>query len=212
MDTKQAKGLLAVWTDITPGLEDEFNQWYDTEHVPERLSIPGFLTGRRYLSVEGKPKYFALYETKEASVLSSEVYLKVYQAPTSWTKKITANFQNMVRNLYEEILSLGTSPLTASPYVLTVRLGIDPEHEKEFNDWYNTDHLPALVKVPEVFAARRYKAIQGAPSYLAVYDLESVEVLKTDAWAKARDSEWTLRIRSHFRDASANVGKFIFGQ
>ena len=42
MALETAKGLLAVWTDIASEIEAEFNTWYDTEHIPERLSVPGF--------------------------------------------------------------------------------------------------------------------------------------------------------------------------
>jgi len=62
------------------------------------------------------------------------------------------------------ILTLGTIPEKASPYVLLVRMGIPPEHEAEFNDWYNTEHVPALTSVPGVYGARRYRATAGSPT------------------------------------------------
>ena len=53
-------GLLVIWTDVAPEYEAEFNEWYDKEHVPQLLTVPGILTGRRYQAVEGKPKYIAI--------------------------------------------------------------------------------------------------------------------------------------------------------
>src|SRR6266851_216089 len=51
-------------------------------------------------------------------------------------------------------------------FVLTVRLNTPPEHEAEFNEWYNIDHVPALVGVPGVYCARRYVAVDGgSPKY-----------------------------------------------
>jgi hypothetical protein len=93
--------------------------------------------------------------------------------------------------------------------VLLVRLGITPEHEAEFNDWYNTDHLPALTSVPGVYGARRYRATAGSPAYLAVYELANAEVRHSDAWRKAADSPWTLRMRRHYHSLAANLGQLI---
>jgi hypothetical protein len=205
----QGRGLLAVWTDIAAPIEDDFNRWYDEEHLAERLGVPGFLNARRYRALQGTPKYFALYDTVDAQVLQSEPYLRVSNNSTPWTQRVRPHFQNFVRNEYELLLTLGTIPEKASPYVLTVRLGIGAEHEAEFNDWYNTDHLPALTSVPGVHGARRFRATAGLPTYLAVYELASADVPQSDAWRKAADSPWTLRIRRIYRDLAANRGQLI---
>lgn len=136
---RQGRGLLAVWTDIPVHIEADFNRWYDEEHLAERAGIPRFLNARRYVSLQGTPKYLALYDTVDAQVLQSDPYLKVLNNSSPWTQRIRPHFQNFVRNEYELILTLGTIPEKASPYVLLVRMGIPPEHEAEFNDWYNTD-------------------------------------------------------------------------
>jgi hypothetical protein len=91
--------------------------------------------------------------------------------------------------------------------VLLVRLDIDPEHDAEFNDWYNTDHLPALTSVPGVYGARRYRTTAGSPTYLAVYDLANADVPKSEAWRQAADSPWTLRMRRLYGDLAANLGQ-----
>jgi hypothetical protein len=203
------KGLLAVWTDIPAHIEEDFNRWYDDEHLGERAGIPGFLNARRYRSVHGTPKYTALYDTADAQVLQSETYLKVANNPTPWTQRIRPHFQNFVRNEYELILTLGTIPDEASPYVLLVRLEPDPAHDAEFNDWYNTDHVPALTGVPGVYGARRYRVAAGSAQYLAVYELASAEVRQSDAWQKAANSPWTLKMRTHFKNLGANVGQLL---
>jgi hypothetical protein len=206
---KQSQGLLAVWMDIPAAVEEDFNRWYNEEHLAERMSIPGFLSARRYASLEGVPKYIALYETVDAQVLQSETYLKVLNAPTAWTQRVRPHFQNFVRNEYELIFTHGTLPDRAAPYVLTVRLETDPEHDAEFNEWYNTDHLPALVSVPGVYAARRYHATAGSPRYLAVYELASHDVTKSEAWKKAADSPWTQRMRPRFKNLATNLGQLL---
>jgi hypothetical protein len=209
MMATQGKGLLAVWTDIPAHIEADFNRWYDEEHLPERAGIPGFLNARRYVSLQGTPKYLALYDTVDAQVLHSNTYLQVANNATPWTQRIRPHFENFVRHEYELLLTLGTIPEKASPYVLLVRLGIPPEHEAEFNDWYNTDHLPALSSVPGVYGARRYRAPAGTPTYLAVYELDNADVRHSDAWRKAADSPWTLRMRRHYHSLAANLGQLI---
>jgi hypothetical protein len=209
MKATEGKGLLAVWTDIPAEVEEDFNRWYDQEHMAERLGIPGFLQARRYVSLHSTPKYVALYDTVDAQVLQSDTYLKVLNNATPWTQRVRPHFQNFVRNEYELISTLGTIPDQASPYVLLVRLGISLEHEDEFNDWYNTDHLPALTSVPGVYGARRYRATVGSPTYLAVYEMADAEVRQSAAWRKAADSPWTLRIRRLYHSPASNLGRLI---
>jgi hypothetical protein len=205
----QGQGLLAVWTDIPAAVEEDFNRWYDEEHLAERAGIPGFLNARRYRSLQGTPTYIALYDTVDARVLQSDTYLQVSNNPTPWTQRVRPHFQNFVRNEYELILTLGAIPDKASPYVLLVRLEIDPGYDAEFNDWYNTDHLPALTSVPGVHGARRYRARAGSPTYLAVYELANADVPKSDAWRKAADSPWTLRMRRLYHDLAMNLGQLV---
>jgi hypothetical protein len=95
-------GLLLVMIDIDPAYEEDFNRWYEEEHLPERLGCPGFLSGRRFVSVEGEPKYLALYELNDPEVLETEAY-KAMQPPTGWTKRVSPHFTSFVRNVYREI-------------------------------------------------------------------------------------------------------------
>ena len=65
----KGKGFLLVLMDCPTYLEDEFNAWYDTEHIPERLAIPGFETGLRFVCLEGHPRYLAMYDLERPEVL-----------------------------------------------------------------------------------------------------------------------------------------------
>lgn len=210
MTPQQPGGLLTAWMNISPEHEDEFNRWYNTEHIQERVGISGFLNGRRYLSLEGEPKYFALYEMESPNVVYEDAYKRARQNPTPWSQRIESLFQDFVRNIYEEIFSDGQSSQQGSPYVLTVRLDVSPEKEEEFNAWYNEDHIPALIQVEGVHGAKRYRTVEGAPKYLAVYQLANPELLKSDAWAKARDYGRTQLIWPYLQDLKRNVGKLLF--
>ncbi len=210
MATQSANGLLAVWTDIAPEAEREFNEWYDSEHIPQLLGVPGFLSGRRYQAVEGEPKYLALYDLTDAEVLKSDAFRQVREMPTEWTKKMLPLFRNTAIGAYRQIFSHGTRPAQDVDFVLTVRLNTPAEKEQEFNEWYNVDHLPALVSVPGVSCARRYAAVEGDPKYLAVYEMNDARIPKSPEWDKARNSEWTLRIRPHLKDARVIISRRIF--
>ena len=59
MVNKKGRGLLMVYSDVAPEHDDEYNRWYNEEHIPERLSIPGVLSAARYQAVQGGPKYLA---------------------------------------------------------------------------------------------------------------------------------------------------------
>lgn len=102
MAKKKPHGLLLVMIDVDPEHEEEFNRWYNEEHLPERLACPGFLSGRRFVAVEGEPKYLALYDLESPDVLQSEAYKKIY-GPSGWTQKISQHFVRSVRNVYLEI-------------------------------------------------------------------------------------------------------------
>ena len=92
-----AKGLLAVWTDVEGTVEGEFNAWYNREHLGERAAIPGFLNARRYISVEGTPRYFAAYDTEHLGILGAPRYLEALANQTEWSNRILAFFQNTTR-------------------------------------------------------------------------------------------------------------------
>jgi hypothetical protein len=95
--------------------------------------------------------------------------------------------------------------------LLVVMADVDPEHEEDFNRWYNEEHLPGLLKVPGVLSARQYKVApeaepDGTPKpgqpqkYLTIYEHESLEVQKTEAYQKLRSTPWAERVRPHIKN------------
>ncbi|MGE0700775.1 MAG: hypothetical protein AB7O57_16870 [Hyphomicrobiaceae bacterium] len=85
------KGFLLVTMQPPPAFEEEFNAWYDSEHIPERLAVPGILTARRYVCAAGHPKYLAMYDLESHAVMSSPAYRKVgYENASPWTKRVTS--------------------------------------------------------------------------------------------------------------------------
>jgi len=97
------KGFLLVTMQPPPAFEDEFNAWYDTEHVPERVAVPGFESGRRYVCIEGYPKYLAMYDMTHESILDTEGYMRVSGDRASpWTKRVTSRVK-VYRSIGEQI-------------------------------------------------------------------------------------------------------------
>ena len=86
------KGFLLVFMHPPPAFEEEFNAWYDSEHIPERLAVPGILTGLRYMNVQGgTPRYMAMYDLAHESVMLSPEYLRVaHDRSSPWTRRVTA--------------------------------------------------------------------------------------------------------------------------
>jgi len=85
------KGFLLVTMQPPPAFEEEFNAWYDSEHIPERLAVPGILTARRYVCADGHPKYLAMYDLENHAVMQSPGYVRVgYENASPWTKRVTS--------------------------------------------------------------------------------------------------------------------------
>jgi hypothetical protein len=88
-EQKQDMGFLMVTMEPTPAYDEEFNDWYDMEHVPDRTSIPGFETGRRYVCLSGWPRYLSMYDLTTIDVLESEAYKsRSWNGFTAWTKRM----------------------------------------------------------------------------------------------------------------------------
>ena len=100
-------GALCIWHDLSPEATDEFYQWHNREHMPERVGIPGFLRGRRYIAVAGAPTYFNLYEANSAEVLGGKDYLDRLNAPTEWTRRVVPSFRRVSRSICRVVYSEG---------------------------------------------------------------------------------------------------------
>jgi hypothetical protein len=94
-----SKGELLIWTDISAEKEDDFNQWYDTEHMQERASIPGFQWSRRYHSETAIRPYLALYRTDTLHVFRSEPYRKAFENQTAWSVRNFSAMHNTNRRV-----------------------------------------------------------------------------------------------------------------
>jgi hypothetical protein len=87
-----------VETDISKESEEEFNAWYDTEHLPGLASVPGTISAKRFLRTSGSPRYIACYELISPEVMESKEWLAIRH--TAWSSRIRPMFMNTVRELF----------------------------------------------------------------------------------------------------------------
>ena len=118
------EAVVAIWNGIASEGRAEFYAWHLHEHMPERVGIPGFRRGRRYIAADGgtHPEFFTLYETDTMQVLQGQDYANRLNAPTPWTKSATSHFRDTFRSLARVVESRGPGMGVA---MLTIRFDID---------------------------------------------------------------------------------------
>ena len=195
-----SKLVYIVTAEPEPAWEAEFNRWYDEEHIPNLLRVPGYLSAARYTAVEGQPKYMAFWEIESMDAYRSAAH--DHAADTEWTRRIRPHRASQMA-FYEQVfpaegLMAGAAAPGAEPGgLLVVRMDCAAGHEADFNAWYDQEHVPALCSVPGVIGGRRFKAVQGTPEYLAMYYVTEPAVVASAAWKQAADTEWTRRGREY---------------
>ncbi|MBJ9665759.1 DUF4286 family protein [Burkholderia gladioli] len=104
----QRPGQLCIWTDTDPRTEDDFNAWYDREHMQERVAIPGFSHARRFLASDGATRrYLALYETVSLDVFRGEAYRQAFAQQTEWSLRSFERMRDNQRRVGELAFAAG---------------------------------------------------------------------------------------------------------
>lgn len=198
-------GLLVAGFDYSPVDAEEFNDWYDTEHVPERSRVPGVGRIERWLGADNPKISIATYDLDSPQVLQGEAYRKIGGVNLSpWSKRLTAKAKRVCRFEAEQLPPGNRAAPDGAAGLLLYAMNVAPEAEVEFNAWYDEEHIPRLSAVPGCLSARRFKTTdavsEGKQRYLAIYHLTSPDVCASEAWQKAAITDWTKRMRPHFRD------------
>jgi hypothetical protein len=151
---EQHPGILAIWNDCRAGREAEFEEWFQGEHLMERLAVPGFLFGRRHQAISGNAGYFNFYLVESPDVLTSKPYLERLDAPTPMTKRIMSEvFLNMNRTVCCRTVRRGGF---RGAYVVTVRFSSQPD------DAALTKRLDAAVQDTAVAGGEVWIALDPA--------------------------------------------------
>jgi hypothetical protein len=118
-------GILAIFNNVAPGREAEFEAWFQHEHLAERIAVPGFLVGRRHEAVAGEPHYFNFYVTTSSAILKSPAYLDRLDHPTAMTRTVMSEiFKDMIRTVCDRVFRRGILRGTG---VVTVRFAQRPD-------------------------------------------------------------------------------------
>lgn len=148
-------GLRVFWANIDAEYVFRYQQWHNCEHVPERVSIPGFLEGRRYRSTTNEPHFLMFYDTKTTATLASEGYMAALNAPTPWTQEALTHFRNPVRSVYSKLAVAGSHPWRfAAPYIITMRFDLPEGGEGDVTEKW----AKAVSEVDGVERVRFYRA------------------------------------------------------
>lgn len=126
----KGRAFLAIWHDIAPEGEDDYNAWHTRQHMPERMGVPGFLLGRRCVNrTLDRQQWFTLYEAETLETFSSDGYRARLNSPTQWSGRVQPHFRNFARSACTLSASTGRGIGGA---MATVRLDMDPAALVEF--------------------------------------------------------------------------------
>lgn len=168
----------------------EHDQWHTQEHLPERLSIPGFVRGTRWVALSGQPRYFVMYEVERLATLSSAAYLERLNHPSPWTAKIMPHYRGMARGFCSVTRSFGLGIGHAG---LLLRFKPVTGTESSLRDWLLQD-LDRLPSTPGLGSAHLF---EGA---LTPQMTNEQRIRGADA-----GFDWALFVTGYSQDALAQL-------
>jgi hypothetical protein len=219
--------------EVPAKIEAEWNKWYDATHIPNRINKPGWISARRFEVVggesKGEYKYLSVYDLKNVDALTSEPYLKLrdWEAslPPDRFEAITPKLPRFARGIYEQIYpERGEYQIPNTEVIFAIAHDVPPGKDDEFNAWYHTEHIPAMMNnVPGFVTGRRFKLLETplsprvwstgppptSPKYVSLWDLESEKVFQSEEFLKWRDSPWSSWIRSWYSRRFRMIGRRI---
>ena len=214
-----SEGILLVFSDPGPAVSDaEFNDWYDTEHVPLRLPIPAFHSWSRWAAVDGKhPAYFALYDLADVDAVNQPPYARLADTRSEREKDIIARLALLDRRTYEKV-PVAVPPRqgdaydvhSPGPFVSAVFVDVPPEYEEDFNRWYDEEHTALLAKAPQWVRTTRYVYRDGAasgsdeslkpkkvPKFLALHEWTDLSVMATEEFTATISTPWMKKVTEY---------------
>ncbi len=188
------RALLAFAHDVVPGSEPDWTEWHDREHIPERLSVPGFLRLRRYVSLGAGPRFFYFYETESLAVLQSPAYLERLGNPTPWTQRCIQYVCNNQRTACRVSATLGDG---VGGVLSVIEIGPAPGRADSLRQWLVEVALPAALGMTGMVAAHLGEADAAA----TVVRTDEKKLLQTpDAMAR-----WLVILEGVDRDLVARA-------
>lgn len=146
--------------DVAPDAVSEHDDWHTHEHLPERLSIPGFRRGSRWVATRGQPRYLVLYEVAELATLTSAAYLERLNNPSAWTSKMMPHYRGMSRGLCSVV---GSNGLGMGHLTYLVRFKPQAEAAESVRSWLLREVLPKLPAKRGVGSAHLLQGTAAVP-------------------------------------------------
>ncbi|NKQ54870.1 hypothetical protein HFP15_18455 [Amycolatopsis sp. K13G38] len=199
-----SEGLLFVFAEPGRAGDAEFHDWYDNEHAPARLSVPGIRSGYRYRALDGqRPGWLAWYELDLAALESPEYEAVRVRSPRE--RSVVERLDVLDRRVYEQIDDRGEVTV-APPVVVSVALSTrDPDG---LDAWYREEHVPLLHAMPGWRRTRRYRRTGGSgPDLLAFHEIDSVDLFAQPLY---REATSTARRERVMREVTARERR-VFG-
>jgi hypothetical protein len=200
-------GLLGGGFDSTRAAVDEFDDWYDTEHIPERMRIAGFINAVRWVGASNPRLSLAIYDLESLDVLTKPQYRAVSPENFSpWSKRILLGKCERICRFNCVQMGAGNRVAPGRGTGLFVcAFNTAPEIEAELDRWHESEHIPRLAAVPGVTCVRWFKTPADSPGssshkYVAMCHLDSPSVCESPAWNKAWESERTHEMRIRMQD------------
>ena len=145
------KGAVVIWADLGSLEQAAHDDWHSHEHLPERIGIPGFLRGRRAVSVDGSaPQIMAIYELDDLSTLTSPAYLERLNNPTPWSARIMAAVKQLSRTLCRVTATHGGG---LGAHHLTLAVSPEEGQAGALRGWLIDSVLPKLSSLPGITGA-----------------------------------------------------------
>jgi hypothetical protein len=193
-----AHALYLVRMDVAHDQEATFNDVYDREHVPNLRVVAGVRRASRYRQPSPtEPRYLAAYELDHGGVIDSPAWKTAGEAGR-WPTAVRPHTLNRHLALYEWVG--GNGALTGStPYVFWVMMDVERHREALFNELYDNEHLPLLLKLSGCVNAVRYRtSTPGEPRYLCAYEVTSTELPMSKLWNDTSDiGRWKPEVRPY---------------
>ena len=193
------KGMLIVFTEVKARDERDFNEWYNREHIDERVNLPGFHRARRYVAVHGTPKYLATYECDSVSDLATPGYLALLANQTPWTQAVMARFTQFNRMTLRVQVDLTHGVGGA---VAAVKFAPDPRERRALVAWLHETALPKAIARPGLVGAA---AAENDPE-VANAPLQD----KSMDRPKADEAEWVVLLEGGEAGAVGAAARSMF--
>ena len=194
------RAILAFSHDVTPGSEPDWTEWHDREHIPERLSVPGFLRLRRYVALGAGPRFFYFYETADLDILQSPAYLERLGNPTPWTKRCMQYVINNKRTACRVAATIGDG---LGGVLEVVDLAPEAGRVESLRRWLLETALPGAVARTGMIAAHLG---EPDPAATTVRTDEKKLLQAPDAIAR-----WLVMVEGVDRDAVAAASRAVMG-